>query len=210
MAYVRPLRFACRGCALLDFDTAAVAVNFALRPPLQHRLAGRAVAHLLRLNGFSPSIVSCLITSSYTRKSCSVEKMKKAAYPPVTCPPKSAQDWKKTAPMRGSTVRGSSCPSVRKHARRRARQEAIEMARDESLGQAIADDSRNALDRYAREGARQLLQRALERGRGVPRGTCRQERCASSKVRGAERRYTGPNDHDRGRSPRDRAAASTG
>ena len=52
MAYVRPLRFACRGCALLDFDTAAVAVNFALRPPLQHRPAGRAVAHLLRLNGY--------------------------------------------------------------------------------------------------------------------------------------------------------------
>ena len=37
------------------------------------------------------------------------------------------------------------------------------MARDESLRQAIADDSRNALDRYAREGARQLLQKALAR-----------------------------------------------
>ena len=36
------------------------------------------------------------------------------------------------------------------------------MARDESLGQAIADESRNALDAYVREGARQMLQAALE------------------------------------------------
>ena len=36
------------------------------------------------------------------------------------------------------------------------------MARDESLGQAIADESRSALDAYVREGARQMLQAALE------------------------------------------------
>ena len=30
------------------------------------------------------------------------------------------------------------------------------------MGQAIADESRNALDAYVREGARQMLQRALE------------------------------------------------
>jgi hypothetical protein len=64
--------------------------------------------------------------------------------------------------MRGFTVRGSSCPSDRKRARRRARQEAIEMARGESLAQTITDESRSALDAYVREGARQMLQRALE------------------------------------------------
>jgi len=64
--------------------------------------------------------------------------------------------------MRGFTVRGSSCPSDRKHARRRARQEAIELSRSECLGQAVADESRSALDGYVREGARQMLQRALE------------------------------------------------
>lgn len=64
--------------------------------------------------------------------------------------------------MRGFTVRGSSCPSDRNRARRRARQEAIEMARGESLGQTITDESRSALDAYVREGARQMLQRALE------------------------------------------------
>ena len=36
------------------------------------------------------------------------------------------------------------------------------MAQGESLGQAIADESRSALDAYFREGARQMLQRALE------------------------------------------------
>jgi len=36
------------------------------------------------------------------------------------------------------------------------------MARGESLGQAIADESRSALDAYVREGARQMLQAALE------------------------------------------------
>ena len=64
--------------------------------------------------------------------------------------------------MRGFTVRGLSCPSDRKHARSRARQEAIELSRSECLGQAVADESRSALDGYVREGARQMLQRALE------------------------------------------------
>ena len=64
--------------------------------------------------------------------------------------------------MRGFTVRGSSCPPDRKRARRLARQGAIEMARGESLGQAIADEGRSDLDAYVREGARQMLQRALE------------------------------------------------
>ena len=36
------------------------------------------------------------------------------------------------------------------------------MSRGEPLGQAIADESRSALDGYVREGARQMLQRALE------------------------------------------------
>jgi len=36
------------------------------------------------------------------------------------------------------------------------------MARDEALGQAIVAESRSALDAYVREGARQMLQRALE------------------------------------------------
>ena len=36
------------------------------------------------------------------------------------------------------------------------------MARGESLGQVNADESRSALDAYVREGARQMLQRALE------------------------------------------------
>jgi len=36
------------------------------------------------------------------------------------------------------------------------------MARGEPLGQAIADESRSSLDAYVREGARQMLQRALE------------------------------------------------
>jgi transposase-like protein len=36
------------------------------------------------------------------------------------------------------------------------------MARGESLGRAITDESRSALDDYVREGARQMLQRALE------------------------------------------------
>jgi len=36
------------------------------------------------------------------------------------------------------------------------------MARGESLGQVIVDESRSALDAYVREGARQMLQRALE------------------------------------------------
>ena len=36
------------------------------------------------------------------------------------------------------------------------------MARGESLGQAIADESRSALDAYVHEGARRMLQRVLE------------------------------------------------
>jgi hypothetical protein len=64
--------------------------------------------------------------------------------------------------MRGFTVRGLSYPSDRKRARRRARQEAIKPALDESLGQTMAEESRSALDAYVREGARQMLQRALE------------------------------------------------
>jgi transposase-like protein len=36
------------------------------------------------------------------------------------------------------------------------------MARGESLGHVVADESRSALDAYVREGARQMLQRALE------------------------------------------------
>lgn len=64
--------------------------------------------------------------------------------------------------MRGFTVRGSSCPLDRKRARRQARREAIEMARDEAMGQAIADESRSALDGYVLLGARKMLQRALE------------------------------------------------
>ena len=36
------------------------------------------------------------------------------------------------------------------------------MSRGESLDQAIADESRSALDAYVCEGARQMLQRALE------------------------------------------------
>ena len=36
------------------------------------------------------------------------------------------------------------------------------MARGETLGQAIAEESRSALDAYVREGARQMLQAALE------------------------------------------------
>ena len=36
------------------------------------------------------------------------------------------------------------------------------MARGESLGQVIADESRSALDASVREGARQMLQSALE------------------------------------------------
>ena len=72
--------------------------------------------------------------------------------------------------MRDFTVRGSSCPSDRKHTRRRAWQEVFDMARRESLGQAIADGSRSALDAYVRVGTRQMLQRALECEVDVPRG----------------------------------------
>ncbi|MFO0450114.1 MAG: hypothetical protein ACK52I_15890 [Pseudomonadota bacterium] len=64
--------------------------------------------------------------------------------------------------MRGFTVRGSSCPSDRKRAWRLARLEAIEMARGDSLGRAIADESRSALDAYVHEGAKRMLQRVLE------------------------------------------------
>ena len=64
--------------------------------------------------------------------------------------------------MRGFTVRGSSCPSDKNRTRRRARQAAIEMARGETLGQAIADERRSALDAYVRAGGRQMLQAALE------------------------------------------------
>ncbi len=64
--------------------------------------------------------------------------------------------------MRGFTVRGTSCPSDRQRVRRRARQEAIEMAQGDALGQAIVDESRSALDGYVQEGAWRMLQRALE------------------------------------------------
>jgi len=60
------------------------------------------------------------------------------------------------------TVRESSCPSVRKHARRRARQEAIESSRSGALSEVIADEGRSALDAFVREGARKMLQTALE------------------------------------------------
>ena len=36
------------------------------------------------------------------------------------------------------------------------------MARGDSLGRAIADESRSALDAYVHEGARRMLQRVLE------------------------------------------------
>ena len=64
--------------------------------------------------------------------------------------------------MRGFTVRGSSCPTDRKRARRRARQEAIENGQEEAMARAVVDESRSALDAYVFEGARQLLQMALE------------------------------------------------
>jgi putative transposase len=64
--------------------------------------------------------------------------------------------------MRGFTVRGSSCPSDRKQSRRRDRQEEIEAARSEAVASAIAEDSRSVLDAYVREGARKMLQAALE------------------------------------------------
>jgi putative transposase len=64
--------------------------------------------------------------------------------------------------MRGFTVRGSSCPSDRKQSRRRDRQEEIEAARSEAVASAIAEDTRSVLDAYVREGARKLLQAALE------------------------------------------------
>jgi hypothetical protein len=50
----------------------------------------------------------------------------------------------------------------RKRARRQARLEAIEVARGDALGQAIADERRSALDGYVLLGARKMLQRALE------------------------------------------------
>jgi len=66
--------------------------------------------------------------------------------------------------MTSFTVRDSSCPSVHKHGRRRARQEAIESSRSESLSDGIADEGRSALDAYVREGARKMLQvKALKR-----------------------------------------------
>ena len=72
---------------------------------------------------------------------------KPAEYPAVTYAPTAAHDGpKEYATMRGFTVRGSSCPTSRKHARRRAGQEAIEIAQGESLGQAIADEGRSDLD----------------------------------------------------------------
>jgi len=64
--------------------------------------------------------------------------------------------------MASFTVRDSSCPAVHKHARRRARQEAIESSRSESLSEAIVGEGRSALDAYVREGARKMLQAALE------------------------------------------------
>ena len=64
--------------------------------------------------------------------------------------------------MRGFTVLGSSCPSDRKQWRRRDRQEEIEAARSEAVVSAIAEDTRSVLDAYVREGARKLLQAALE------------------------------------------------
>lgn len=64
--------------------------------------------------------------------------------------------------MASFTVRDSSCPSVRKHARRRARQEAIESTRRDSLSEMIADEGRSTLDAFVRAGARKMLQTALE------------------------------------------------
>jgi hypothetical protein len=88
-----------------------------------------------------------------------------AGYPAVTCSPTAAHDGPKGyAIMRGCTVRGSSCPSDLKRARRQARQEAIEMARGEALGQAIADDSR-----HVRYGAIALVGLS-HRGRRGPHG----------------------------------------
>jgi putative transposase len=64
--------------------------------------------------------------------------------------------------MRGFTVRSSSCPTDKERARRRARQEAFENGQGEALARAVVDESRSALDAYVFEGARQLLQMALE------------------------------------------------
>ena len=59
----------------------------------------------------------------------------------MTCPPTAAHDGPKgSATMRGFTVRGSSCPSDRQRGRRQSRQEAIEIAQGDALGQAIADE----------------------------------------------------------------------
>jgi len=60
--------------------------------------------------------------------------------------------------MASVTVRNSSCPSVRKHSRRWARQEAIESSRSGALSETIVDEGRSALD----TGARKMLQAALE------------------------------------------------
>ena len=99
---------------------------------------------------------------SYNRR-CVRRGKEKGAYPAVTYLPTAAHDGPKGyATIRGFTVRGSSCPSDRKQSSRRAPQGAIEMSRGESLDQAIADESRSALDAYVCEGARQMLQRALE------------------------------------------------
>ena len=57
---------------------------------------------------------------------------------------------------------GSSCPSGKKRSRRRDREEEIEAAGSEAGASAIAEDTRSVLDAYVREGARKLLQAALE------------------------------------------------
>ena len=92
--------------------------------------------------------------------------------------------------MRGSTVSGSSFSSVRKCARRQARQEAIEIARGEFLSQAIADETRsvNALGEQLRicpRGSPADAARSLGVRRG---GGCYGERMAGRfrQVRGHE------------------------
>jgi hypothetical protein len=104
-----------------------------------------------------------LVEASYNRNVFRRGKRRAAVHAVVNCSPLAAYDGhKEYAIVGGFTVRGSSCPADRKHARRQAHHEAIEMSRGEVLGTVIADESRRALDGYVREGARPMLQRALE------------------------------------------------
>lgn len=85
------------------------------------------------------------------------------------------------------------------------------MSRSECLGQAVADESRSALDGYVRGGARQMLQRALEceveAFLADPADRTDQER---TQARRSERVPAGTDHHDGCRAARDRAAASAG